>query len=201
MEQMEPWQQRWQDEVTPWDLGKEHPLLKRILQTAQDEGGLSSGSSIVVPGCGKGHEAAYCERLGYTAIGLDFVPEAIEAAKSTYAESPKLSFEAADFFNWDAGEGCGAILDRAMLCALQEKNRSRYIDKVHSSLKSGGLFMGILFGELDESVEQGPPFRLTESDITAMFLGRFSLVSWETHSNHAKPSFIKNEFLCIWRKL
>ena len=57
MEKKDSWQKRWQDGVTPWDMGAPHPLGKRLLESAQREGRLPSGSRILVPGCGGGHEA------------------------------------------------------------------------------------------------------------------------------------------------
>ena len=92
------------------------------------------------------------------------------------------------------------LSDRAMLCALQPENREIYIENMIANLKPGGLFLGILFSEIEAGIE-GPPFALNREEITRLFLNNFSLVSWESHLKHDKPSFINSEYLCIWRRL
>ena len=53
------WGDKWKEGHTPWDLGREHPGLHESLLLASDLGGLEKGARILVPGCGRGHEAYF----------------------------------------------------------------------------------------------------------------------------------------------
>lgn len=201
MERKQPWQDRWQGGVTPWDLGAAHPLTPRLLSAAEEAGALKPGGRILVPGCGSGHEAAFCAQNSYEALGMDFVPEAVEVACKKYADLEGLSFLQGDALDFYPGELFDAVLDRAMLCALQIKNRKTYLECMVNNLKPRGLFMGILFHEVQTEDGNGPPFGLSYDELMELFMDSFTLLSWETHDSHAsKPDVIKSEFLCIWQK-
>ncbi|SMF34086.1 methyltransferase domain-containing protein [Pseudobacteriovorax antillogorgiicola] len=199
MEQKEPWQERWRSGRTGWDHGDAHPALFEIMAIASREGGLSKAARVVVPGCGRGHEAAALAESGYTVTALDFVDEAIQQALSLYEHVPGLTFKAQDFF-LEEPDQYDALVDRAMLCALQPDHRHEYVAKVSEILKPEGLFLGILFAEQDPPRDEGPPFMLNEAQIEALFGSGFDLVSWESQPNRATPSIITREWLCVWRK-
>src|SRR6478609_11644217 len=60
------WQERFESGQTPWDRGEAHPQLLRWIE----QGLIAAGMSLVLPGCGRGHELPALGRAGVAAIGL-----------------------------------------------------------------------------------------------------------------------------------
>lgn len=199
------WEQRWQEGRTGWDLGMAHPLMPFLLERARREGGLANTASVFVPGCGRAHEAAFMAQLGYQAFGLDVSPTAIEQATAQYGHLENLRLFQADILSDPSHDynlsisNVSAIVDRAMLCALPPAQRCRYLEFCTRWLPPGGLFMGILFAEVNLMADAGPPFALDEQQLSDLFKDNFSLVCLERHRAQA-PAAIKQEWLCIWSK-
>ena len=200
MEPKEPWEKRWALGHTDWDIGAAHPLCDEALDLAIKEGGLASGGHFLVPGCGRGHEVGYLSKRGFRADGIDFVPQAIREAQSLYGKFDGVRFSVEDVFQGNGDRDYDGIIDRAMLCAIQPEARTSYIEAMGKRLRSGGLFIGLLFADLDSGLNQGPPYKLDEREVSDLFLDQFDLVAWESHPNHATPSVVLKTWLCIWRK-
>ena len=65
-ESKQPWQQRWREHKTGWDLQGEHPLTAEILDLAKLEGQLTSGAKA----------------LGATAVGMGMMRSFIRSRLS-----------------------------------------------------------------------------------------------------------------------
>ena len=70
------WQTRFENGQTPWDRGGTHPQLLAWLE----QGLITVGQTIVIPGCGRAHELLALGQAGIAAIGLDNAPAAVAAA-------------------------------------------------------------------------------------------------------------------------
>lgn len=194
-----PWGELWKSGQTPWDQGGAHPQLKRLLEHARLEGGLKAGEAIYSGGVGRAHNEAMLAREGYQVRAVDFVAEAIEAAKTLYGRQERLELIAQDALAPlpDEEGRFAAIFDRAMLCALPPHDRSRYIAVSRARLKAGGLWMGILFREVPR--REGPPFAIDERTAMALFSQDFDLCfAGACPSSLEKPGL--EEWLCIWRR-
>lgn len=199
----QPWAERWQTARTRWDQGKEHPLLNELLTLAEIQGQLKSGTTIYSSGCGRAHSEAAMAKRGYQVLACDFVPEAVSAARDLYQDVPNLRIEERDALEVadDERGAFHAIYDRAMLCALQPKNRAAYIDACWQRLMPRGLFMGILFTETTHGPEVGPPFAIPVEQLMVLFKDKFTLVAMETRSQHlATDDVIREESLCVWMR-
>ena len=79
------WDQRYQEGSDGWELGQPAPSLAQFLRShplaPQPPG------RVLVPGCGRGHEAALLEDLGFSAIGLDFSGAALREARRLHGEA------------------------------------------------------------------------------------------------------------------
>ena len=199
------WEQRWRDGHTGWDLGEPHPLMVPLLQYAKDEGGLAAGGRVLVPGCGRGHEAAFMSRAGYQTYAVDIAPTAVAAAKSTYGHLSDFEVIQGDLLAGIEALPTGLIgqlnaaVDRAMLCALPPSQRRSYVATCAQGLVSGGLFMGILFAEVGIQADEGPPFAIDEQELHELFSDDFTLVCLERLPAE-RPALIKQEWLCIWMR-
>lgn len=77
------WDRRYLEGRDGWDLGKPAPPLQEFL-THHPLGPQPPGR-VLVPGCGRGHEARLLAELGFAVVGLDFSAEAIAAARQVAA--------------------------------------------------------------------------------------------------------------------
>lgn len=78
------WDQRYRERQDGWELGRAAPPLERFLRL--DPRAPRPAATVLVPGCGRGHEAALLAGLGFAAIGLDFSGEALAEARRLHGE-------------------------------------------------------------------------------------------------------------------
>lgn len=162
------WDQAYQENFTPWDKGQPSPPLVEWFSRNEVSG------SVLVPGCGVGHDVMHLVSLGIDAMGLDIAPTAVERAKATYPEHAE-RFVVADLFSF-RGQ-FDAVVEHTCLCALPPEWRERYRDVVAFLLKPGGRLIGVFFinPEMDPG-ETGPPFGISPDELTALFGSRFDLI-------------------------
>lgn len=197
------WRVRWQQGQTGWDLGGAHPALPALWQSALGMNLVTDESAVFVPGCGAGHEAGYLAERGCKVDAIDFVQEAITAARTRYKPSPYLNFAVGDVLTEpeENARAYDVIVDRAMLCALAPEQREPYLKVCAQRLKPGGCFLGILFSKVVlEDGRMGPPFELNLPHVTQLMNGLFTLVNGWEQAAPPQPSAIKREFCCIWRR-
>lgn len=105
-----PWDQRYRDGADAWELRQPAPPLERLLR--HHALAPTPPATVLVPGCGRGHEAALLADLGFAVTGLDFSAEAIMAAGQRHgAARPELRWLQADLFDAEALAAAG--LNRA----------------------------------------------------------------------------------------
>jgi thiopurine S-methyltransferase len=159
---------------------------------------------VLVPGCGRGHEAALLAGLGFAVVGLDFSSEAIKEARRLHGfDSPQLRWVQADLFDpaalEDAGlepESLDGVVEHTCFCAIDPALREAYRSTVKGLLKPGGWLLGLF---LCHSRAGGPPFG---SDATALAqswheAGMVEQLWLPAEATLAKRS---DEWLGLWRK-
>lgn len=167
------WSDRYAEGDTPWDkVSPAPPLLEGIAR------GLFAGR-ILVPGCGKGHDADALARIpGCSVVGLDIVPAAVEAARRAYvAPGVPLEFVVADFFNPPAGYtgAFDALVEHTCFCAIDPAMRPAYVASAAGVLRRGGILFGIFF--INPEAETGPPHKVSREEVFRLFGGFFEPVT------------------------
>ena len=189
------WARRYAAGDTPWDKAvPAPPLMEGIAR------GLFSGR-ILVPGCGKGHDANALARIpGCSVVGLDIVPEAVEAARRAYvAPGVPLEFAVADFFNLpaDYAGAFDAVVEHTCFCAIDPTMRAAYAASAAGVLRRGGIFFGIFF--INPDTEVGPPHAVSREEIFRLFESHFELVT-EWAPATAFPGREGRERVCVLRR-
>ena len=87
------WEERYQQEDTPWDKGE--PALGLTDWLKKQE--LNSETRVLVPGCGRGHDASAWAKAGFEATGLDISDLALSDARQKYECLPNLAFFPGNF--------------------------------------------------------------------------------------------------------
>ncbi|MEM0951618.1 MAG: methyltransferase domain-containing protein [Cyanobacteria bacterium P01_H01_bin.74] len=214
------WQQRYQEQETPWNLDVVAPPFKHLISSypAYFKGlnsmlpGVMPGKALggkalkVLPmmavlGCGYGHDAAYFGQAGAAVTAFDFADEAIAAAKNRYNNFA--TFIQADIFALPENQEFNAqfdyVLEHTCFCAIDPTKRKAYVETVHFLLKPGGTFVGLIFFDTGSESEEGPPYASTQQEIEALFMPQFTVQVLEIAS-HSVENRKNRELLCIFQK-
>ena len=190
------WEEIYQKGEVFWNKGEASPPMKQYLERHPVRG------RALVPGCGHGHEVALAVEHGLDAIGLDIAPTGVAEARALY---PKLAerFVVGDLFNPPA-ELRGAfdvVLEHTCLSGLHPSLRADYRRGIDLTLKRGGLLIGVWFIEPDlDPGDEGPPFRLSVPDLTALFAQDYEVVE-DYVPDVSFPTRVKQERIRVLRRL
>lgn len=171
----EYWNQRYENQNTPWDLGDISPPLKGLIDDLEDR-----SLRILIPGAGNAHEAVYLHQKGFKQVFVcDWAEKAFNHLKSVCPTFPSSHLLIGDYFKMEGQ--FDLILEQTFFCALQLSKREQYVQHTSSLLKPGGMLTGLLFGVVFE--RPGPPFGGTEEQYKSLFSSHFTIISMETAQN------------------
>ncbi len=162
------WQGRYESGQTSWDLQGPSPHLQAF---AQDHPEVFQGKWLV-PGAGRGHDAAFIASPGADVTAIDYAPGAVEAAGQLY---PALDYRQADIFNLDEAFNAkfDGVFEHTCFCAINPKRRPDYVAMATKVLKPGGVLLGV-FWEHDDP--DGPPFSTTPEELRSLFSQYFQAI-------------------------
>jgi len=171
------WDQRYREGRDGWELGQAAPPLDAFLRS--DIRSPQPPGRVLVPGCGRGHEAALLAELGFEVIGLDLSAEAIDRARALHGpDRPQLRWLQADLFDpaalaaaeFTAGSVEG-VLEHTCFCAIPRDKRPDYVKSVARALRPGGLLLAVFYinPRDDPDPTLGPPFGSEPSELAERF--------------------------------
>ncbi|MCS7047998.1 MAG: TPMT family class I SAM-dependent methyltransferase [Verrucomicrobiae bacterium] len=181
------WDERYRCGDTPWDKGEPAPGLVDFLTRERYEPG-----TVLVPGCGRGHDCRALAAHGFRVTGLDVSEVAIEEARRLAAGSG-VEFVVGDFlthqgrYDW--------LFEHTCFCALEPSLRDAYVDAAARVVRPGGWLLGIFF---DVEMEDGPPFGATRDELRARFGRWFRLLREERPRSW--PGRVGEEVLMWWQR-
>jgi cyclopropane fatty-acyl-phospholipid synthase-like methyltransferase len=188
------WQKHYDENDLAWDLGEvANPFVRLWKDNVLQPG------TLIVPGCGQGHEVIYFAERGFQVTGVDFSPGAVELlSESLSRKNLNAQVLRRNFFELDEthNQTYDNMLEQTFFCAIHKDQRSAYVETVSRILKPGGMLFG-LFYETGE--EGGPPFNTTEADIQNHFSTAFDIERLEKCSFSSEQRKDK-EWLAIMRK-
>lgn len=177
------WENRWQAQQTGWDLGEVSPPIAAYFSKLECQ---PTNLSILIPGCGNAHEAAFLLKNGYANISvIDISPTACEALSTKFQneiDEGKLRVFCQDFFEHQGQYDL--IVEQTFFCALNPSLRNDYVTHMHKLLKPNGKLIGLLF---DKNFEGGPPFGGNKAAYQVLFEQTFNHVSITHCINSAPP--------------
>ena len=196
------WDRRYREGGDGWELGQPAPPLERFLR--EHPLAPRPGGRVLVPGCGRGHEAALLAELGFAVVGLDFSQEAIQEGQRLYGASrPGLRWLRADLFDAAAlaAAGLGAasldgVLEHTCFCAIEPEQRQAYRSTVTTLLQPGGWLLGVFFCH---GRPGGPPYGSDPVQLAASWrqAGLMERIWEPAQGSVAQRS---DEWLGLWRK-
>jgi len=171
------WEERYQTGDMPWEKGEASPGLVDFLAAHPS---LPHGS-VLVPGCGTGHDAREWAKAGFNVTGFDLAPSAVRLAKEkTAAAGLVAEFRHGDFLADEPERRFDWVFEHTLFCAIDLTRRDDYVRAVLKWLKPGGQYLAVNYLIPDKD---GPPFGTTREEQWRRFSPHFELLKeWAPRS-------------------
>ena len=187
------WNHRYQNLQIGWDTGGPTTPFVELFKNIEDK-----SISILIPGCGYGHEGEYLFLLGFTNITLlDVSPLARQEFLKRVSGFSEEQFVNGDFFSHYGKYDL--ILEQTFFCALEPILRPKYAEKMFELLKPGGKLQGLLFNFT--LTEVGPPFGGSKDEYLGYFSPLFNIKQIEPCHNSIKPRMGNELFIDLEKPL
>ena len=186
------WVDRYENQDTAWDVGTITNPIKFYIDQLTDK-----SIKILIPGAGNGHEAEYLVNHGFNNVFvLDIVQKPLDVLKKRMPKIPENHFICEDFFSHQSHYDL--ILEQTFFCAINPKDRKKYVQKMTQLLPQNGKIVGLLFCfAFDEN--SGPPFGGSIQEYEHLFSKDFRLTINECY-NSIKPRDGKELFIKLIKK-
>jgi SAM-dependent methyltransferase len=150
-------------EDLPW-----HREPAALLERALEQRG-TPGRALDV-GCGQGLHTTYLAQQGYSVVGLDFVPAALDAA-SARAEQAGVTVELheCDVVDYEPATPFDVVLDSGCLHHLPKAKIPAYRRRMDDWLAPGGDFVLVHFAHRGKVPIPMGPNHLTRDQVVALF--------------------------------
>jgi methyl halide transferase len=173
------WEGTYQQGQTGWDLGQAAPPFVGLL-TGDDA---PPPGRLLVPGCGRGHDALLFARFDFDVTGVDFAPSAVKAATvAARAAGLPATFVEADLFTlgrrWPGR--FDYVAEHTCFCAIDPARRPEYVEVVRDVLRPGGELIAIFFAH---GRPGGPPYTTDEAEVRALFEPSFDILGLAPATN------------------
>lgn len=195
----------WLDRWAEGRIGFHQPQVTPLLEQYWSELDIPAGSRVLVPLCGKSLDMLWLSRQGFSVLGVELSPLAIEQfleenqLQGTTHTSPmgkhtvleNIELICGDIFDIDEAtlRSCTAVYDRAALIALPQDMRQRYVDHVYGHLAPGyeGLLITLSY---DQQRMDGPPFSVPDAEVRALYQAHSQVELLHTYDTlKAEPRF------------
>jgi SAM-dependent methyltransferase len=197
-----PWDERYRNGTDGWELGRPAPPLEHVLR--HDPLAPCPPGRVLVPGCGRGHEAALLAELEFEAIGLDVSGEGLAEARRIHGPGgANLRWLQADLFDRPAlaQAGLGAaslagVVEHTCFCAIPPEQRPAYLAQMHHLLAPSGWLLGLFWCHGNPG---GPPYGSDPQALAQQLQGAgFTAQLWQPASGSVDSR--ENEWLGLWRR-
>lgn len=174
------WLERWRLGQTGFHQNRVTPLLGKYWPDL----GVSKGSQVLVPLCGKSLDMVWLASQGHRVLGVELAPLAVEQffdenrltpqkraiPAGTLYSAGEIEIICGDIFALNQADfaECAGAYDRAALVALPSAMRERYVRHVYGQLPASarGLLLTL---EYDQHEMDGPPFAVLEAEVRALY--------------------------------
>jgi len=186
------WENRYQTKDMPWEKGEASPGLVDFLAAHPE---LPRGT-VCIPGCGTGHDVRVWAKAGFTAVGYDFAPSAIQLSRErTAAAGLHAEFIQGDFLEGTPPAPFDWVFEHTLYCAVDPADREKYLHALLRWLKPGGQYLAVNYLIPDTD---GPPFGTTREEVWQRFSPHFNLVQeWIPRSY---PNRTGLELMMWWKR-
>lgn len=166
---MTNWEEKYQAGDTPWNKGDASPGLVDFLAARPN---LERGS-VLVPGCGFGHDARVWACAGFSTLGVDLAPSAVALSAELHKGQAGLKFKESDFLSAEGVESHDWLFEHTLFCAIDPSQRDAYVLAAASRVRPLGYLLAVHYFIPDTD---GPPFGTDRPEIVNRFSPWFDLL-------------------------
>lgn len=158
------WQARYREGQIPWDLGDASPAVRRLAQLYFPPAG-----KVLIPGCGRGHEAIYLAERGFRVTAVDLVPEPLDDLRRKSRERGlDVEVLCSDAFALPAvyDGAFDVFLEQTFFGAIDPGLYGDYEAFAFRMLHPGGQLLGVF---MEVPWKGGPPYHCPPDLVLAQF--------------------------------
>jgi SAM-dependent methyltransferase len=126
----------------PWSIGEPQPEIAALIAAGRVHG------DVLDAGCGEAATALALAKQGFTTVGLDQSPTAIELARAEAAKRglTNASFEVADISDFGGYDGrFGTIIDSTLFHSMPVELREGYLQSIVRAAAPGASYFVLVF--------------------------------------------------------
>jgi cyclopropane fatty-acyl-phospholipid synthase-like methyltransferase len=170
LKRLQFWWRYFNDDI-PWDTNQTPPEIVALIEDEQ----IAPGRALDI-GCGTGTNVIYLAQHGWDAVGIDYVPHAIRAARRKAQQagvSHQTQFRVADVARLDAsalGDHFDLAMDIGCGHSLPAEARHAYARLLGEVIRPGGIFMLYMFRATDER-----PHGMRPDEVETLFAPLFRM--------------------------
>jgi 2-heptyl-1-hydroxyquinolin-4(1H)-one methyltransferase len=144
----------------PWSIGEPQPELAALIDAGKFHG------DVLDVGCGEAAVSLYLAEQGYTIVGLDLSPTAIELARAEASKRglTNASFEVADISAFVGYDGrFGTIVDSTLFHSIPVEAREGYQQSIVRAAAPGASYYALVFDRA--GLPEGPANPVTAEEL------------------------------------
>ncbi len=144
----------------PWSIGEPQPELAVLIEQGRFHG------DVLDAGCGEAAISLHLAEQGFTTVGLDQSPTAIELAKAEAAKRglATATFEVADISDFGGYDGrFGTIVDSTLFHSMPVELREGYQRSIVRAAAPNASYFVLVFDKA--GLPDGPPHAVTEDEL------------------------------------
>jgi SAM-dependent methyltransferase len=144
----------------PWSIGVPQPELTALIEQGKFHG------DVLDVGCGEAAVSLYLAERGFTTVGLDLSPTAIDLARAEAASRglTNASFEVADISAFGGYDGrFGTIVDSTLFHSIPVELREGYQQSIVRAAAPGASYFALVFDR--SGLPDGPANPVTDDEL------------------------------------
>ena len=144
----------------PWSIGEPQPELAALIEQGKFHG------DVLDVGCGEAAVSLYLAERGFTTVGLDLSPTAIELANAEAAKRglTNASFEVADISSFTGYDSrFDTIVDSTLFHSIPVEARDGYQQSIVRAAAPGASYFVLVFDRA--GMPEGPANPVTEDEL------------------------------------
>ena len=147
----------------PWSIDEPQPEIAALIERGKFHG------DVLDAGCGEAAVSIHLAERGFTSVGLDLSPTAIELARAEAAKRglTSASFEVADIGDFDGYDGrFGTIVDSTLFHSMPVELRDGYQRSIVRAAAPGASYFVLVFDAANMPAN-GPAHPVTVDELRA----------------------------------